>query len=55
MRHPEKLSIGLTGIRAEGRRTTTFVMVVFTIGLVVGFASGQLSVLMNACFGLRPF
>jgi|HubBroStandDraft_4_1064222.scaffolds.fasta_scaffold1872490_2 hypothetical protein len=55
MRHPEKLSVGLTGIRAEGQLTTAFVMLLITAALGLGFATGKMSAVIDACFGLRPF
>jgi len=52
MAQREKLSVG--PIRAEGPRSTGFVMVLIAGGLIVAFALGQWSMLINACFGLRP-
>lgn len=53
MRDLERISFG--PIQAEGRRPTTFVMVLITFALVVGFATGKLSAVLDACFGLKPF
>jgi hypothetical protein len=51
MKPLEKLSIG--PLRGEGPRSTIFVMIITTLGLVSAFALGQWSALVNACLGLR--
>lgn len=47
----EKLSVG--PLRAEGQRSTAFLMVLITAGLIAAYALGQWSVLLNSCFGWR--
>src|ERR1700678_3896961 len=54
-RDPERISVGLTGIHAEGQRSTAFVMFLLLGGLVAAFAMGKLSAVFDACFGFNPF
>jgi hypothetical protein len=51
MAQREKLSVG--PLRAEGQRSTTFLMALITFGLIMAFALGQWSAILNACFGFR--
>jgi len=50
---PERLSVGVTDIHAEGSRSTAFVMILTLVALGLAFFMGLWSVLVNACFGFR--
>ncbi len=54
MRHPEKISVGPTGIHAEGPRSTLFVMILLIVVGGLSFGLGQWSAIVSACFGLKP-
>lgn len=52
MSHPEKISVG--PIRAEGPRSTLFMMILIVVVGALLFGLGQWSAIVNACFGLKP-
>jgi hypothetical protein len=53
MRHPERISVGPAGIRAEGSRSTMFVMILVVVLAGGSFFLGQWSAIVNACFGFK--
>jgi hypothetical protein len=53
MRHEEKMSLGLHGIRAEGPRSTLFLQIVVGLLLLSAFVMGKWSAIIDACFGFK--
>jgi hypothetical protein len=49
----EKLSIGRSGVQAEGPRTSVTLVVGGIILLSIGYFTGHWAALINSCFGFK--